>query len=335
MRFLDRGGDPAARTQRDLVAKLKGAVDRRVDNAVRLQTAETKLTEARSNVEALALEADDAALDRALQARRSAEDKLAALRGAALAIGKEISEIEAQIDKVVDQRCRVETSQVVTAMADRIARAQTANEATALELEAATKEGGLLIPEARAVYEFTRSFREQLPPAIEMIVGALRQHARGVVEGFAPASLPRPAAAAPVLTVVPQQEPMANVFVTRNIRYVGQGGDVICCGGNRRHDLPMKISELALASGAARPLSDRKHIEAFEGTSGMYVPTPEACEWVGKEPAPLQMRPGGTPVYHSTSPSPFTQMDRGPAFSVPISRGPEPVAVGQRNAEDD
>src|SRR5580693_9357814 len=146
---------------------------RLIDNAVRLQTAEAKLAEARSNVEALALESDETALDRALQSRRAAEDKLAALHGAAAKIGKEISEIEAAIDKVVDGRVRAETSVAVNAMADRLAKAQAAHEAAALELELAAKEGGILIPESVPVYQFTRSAREQLPPAVEMVVAAL------------------------------------------------------------------------------------------------------------------------------------------------------------------
>jgi hypothetical protein len=338
MRFLDRG-DPVEREQRDLEAKLKGKIDQRVDNAVRLSTAEAKLAEARSNVEALALEADDVALDRALQARRGAEDKLTALRGAALKIGAEVSAIEMAIDKVVDQRVRHETNLAVLAMADELAEAQTNFTKAAQRLEAAARQGGLLVPESRAVAEFTLSALTQLPAAVEMVTTALRQHARGVLSGHAPASLPRPAAPAPVLTVVPT-EPMVNLFVTKNIRYVGQGGDVICCGQNRRHDLPKRVAELAINAGAALTLADNKqHIQTFEGTSGMLEPVPQSCMWIGpkgKEPAPLQMRPGGTPEYHSLSPSPFTPMDRGPAFSVPISRGPEPIAVGQRNnAEDD
>src|ERR1700688_4925489 len=98
MRIFERG-DPAEREQRDLESKLKAKSDQRVDNAVRLSTAEAKLAEARSNVEALALEADDVALDRALQARRGAEDKLTALRGAALKIGADDSAIEMALDK--------------------------------------------------------------------------------------------------------------------------------------------------------------------------------------------------------------------------------------------
>src|ERR1700730_2703670 len=74
--------DPALRAQRDLEAALKAKIGQRDDNAARLKIADTKLTEARANVERLALEADEAKLDRALEVRRASEDKLAALNGA-------------------------------------------------------------------------------------------------------------------------------------------------------------------------------------------------------------------------------------------------------------
>jgi hypothetical protein len=210
-------------------------------------------------------------------------------------------------------------------------------------LELAAKEGGLLIPESVAVHEFTRSAREQLVPAVEMVVGALKQHARGFLSGHAPASLPRPAVPAPVLTVVPQ-EPMVNVFVTRNIRYVASGGDVICCGRNRRHDLPARIAELAISAGAAVPLTDRKRIEAFDGISGQLEPMPQSCEWIGpkgREPAPKLMRPGGPPPIHSS----LAQFETHPDYvnAQPIvgtlPRGPQPepmpLAVGARNLPED
>jgi hypothetical protein len=169
-----------------------------------------------------------------------------------------------------------------------------------------------------------------------MIAAALKAHARGVLAGTGPASLPRPAAPAPVLTVVPQ-EPMVNLFVVRNIRYVASGGDVVCCGRNRRHDLPARIGELALAAGAAVPLSDRKRIAAFEGTSGMYVPSEEICEWIGepgRESAPKVMR-GGPPVKHSSLTTFEVHPDYVNARPIVGSMPAQPLAVGARKMPDD
>jgi hypothetical protein len=335
-RFFERGGDPAEREQRDLESKLKGAVDRRVDNAVRLQTAETKLAEAQLNVEALALESDDAKLDAALQARRSAEDKLAALRGAALKIGKEVAELESQIDRVVDQRCRGETAAAIASMIERFEKTGAVYDTACLDFIAAAKELGLIVIEARGIAEFLERDRVQLPPENALVIRQASSHRAGVLAGGAPASLPRPAAPAPVLRVVVPQEPMVNVFVTRNIRYVASGGDVICCGQNRRHDLPERIAELALASRAAVPLSDKKRIAAFEGTSGMYVPTPQACEWVGpkgKEPARLQMRPGPA-ITHSSLTTFEVHPDYIGAKPIVGTMPAQPLAAGARKMPD-
>jgi hypothetical protein len=321
-RFFERG-DPAEREQRDLEAQLKGKIDQRVDNAVRLQTAETKLNEARSNVEALALEADETALDRALQAKRGAEDKLSALHGTALKIGKEVSDIEAAIDKVVDGRVRRETSAAVATMATRLAEAQVAHDAAALELEAASKEGGILIAESRAVYEFTLSARQQLQPAIQMVVAALHAHAKAVIAGGAPASLPRPVAPAPVLTVVPAAEPVQTIFIKRNVKFLDQAGRTVTIAGNRRHSLPQKLAEEALSTNLALPLSDRRRIRDLEyNAPAFFVPDETSCVWLGTPGAEAPVRsarPGG-PVVHSQ----FEPMDRGGPFKATLVRPAEP-----------
>jgi hypothetical protein len=332
MRFLDRG-DPAERAQRDLEAKLKGKIDQRVDIVVRTQTAEGKLAACRATVEQLALEADDAALDRALQARRAAEDKLAALHGAAAKIGKEVSEIEAAIDKVVDGRVRAETSVAVNAMADELAEAQADFTKAAQRLEAAARQGGLLVPESRAVAEFTLSAREQLPPAVEMVVAGLRAHARGVLAGHGSPSLPRPAPA-PVLTLVPAAEPMQTVFIKRNVKYL-DAGRTVTIAGNRRHSLPLRLAEEALSTNLALPLSDRQRIRDLEyNAPAFFVPDEASCVWLGPKGAeapPKSMRPGGGPPIHSSL-TEFTPVDRGPPIVGTMPA--QPLAVGARKMPD-
>jgi hypothetical protein len=315
---------------------------RLIDNAVRLQTAEAKLAEARSNVEALALESDETALDRALQSRRAAEDKLAALHGAAAKIGKEISEIEAAIDKVVDGRVRAETSVAVNAMADRLAKAQAAHEAAALELELAAKEGGILIPESVAVYQFTRSAREQLPPAVEMVVAALRAHSRGVLSGHGSPSLPQQPAPPPKLEIVPPM-PTVSLFATKKLKYLDAAGAVIVCGAYHKHTFPQALGELALRTNVAVALND-KRVRDLQAAGLATVGTPDeaACEWLGARgrEAPERFAKRGGPPIHSSltsfTPSgtgPFTVVDRGPPIvgSMPA----QPLAVGARKAEEE
>jgi hypothetical protein len=339
MRFLERGGDPAVKLQRDLEGKLKGAFDRRVDNAARAMATEAKLAEACVLVEQLALGADDAALDRALQAKRGCEDKIGALRVAATRIGEEVSEIEAQIDKVVDQRCRAETSIAVNAMADELAEAQADFTKGAQRLEAAARQGGLIVPESRAVAEFTLSAYTQLEPAVEMVTAALRQHARGVLSGHYAPSLPRPAPAAPVLMVVgPPPEPTMNVFAIRSLKYVAADGSIAKIGKYKRADVPKHLAELALSSGVALPISD-KRMRDLEQTASPLQPDESSCEWVGppgKEAPPVFMRPGGAVVHSAFQPHP-DYADAKPITGT-LPRGPEPeplAATGTRNLTED
>ena len=83
------------------------------------------------------------------------------------------------------------------------------------------------------------------------------------------------------------------------------------------------------------PLFDQR-IRDLEYGAISYLPDATSCTRLGpagEEAAPKFMRPGGTPVMHSMSPSPFTPMDRGPGFTVRVPRPAEPATVGQRNAE--
>jgi hypothetical protein len=283
--------------------------------------------------------ADDKAISTAESKMRDAQDRSVTLIGALADVDKIITGLEREVDQIVDKRCRAETSIAVNAMADRVAKAQVAHEAAALELESASSEAGLIIPESVAVHQFVLSAREQLKPAIAMIIASLGAHAKAVLSGHAPASLPRPPPPLVKLAVVPS-EPMVTLYVTKNIRYLDASGATVCCGQNRRHDLPEHIGKLAIDAGAAITLSsDKKRIQTFEGSSGMTVPLPENCMWIGKAgkpDAPRMMRPGPAPVHHSLTT--FEVMDRGPAFKVTMPRGPEPeampLAVGARNAPD-
>jgi hypothetical protein len=332
--------DPDVQAQKAAESALRAKRRDRDSLGERLGIAETAIASYRAQARQLAADgADDKEINKAEGKMRDAQDRVQTLTGAIGDLDKIIAGLEREIDQIVDKRCRAETSIAVNTMADRIAKAQAAHEAAALELELAAKEGGLLIPESLAVHQFVLSAREQLKPAIAMITASLGAHAKAVLSGHAPGSLPRPAPPPVKLAIVPS-EPTTNLFVVRNIRYVASDGDVVCCGKNRRHDLPVRIGELALAAGAAVPLSDRKRVEAFEGTSGMYVPTPQACEWVGpkgREPAPLQMKPGPAPVHHSLTE--FTPLDRGKPFIATMARPaepePMPLAAGARNLAEE
>jgi hypothetical protein len=330
-RFFERG-DPAERQQRDLEAKLKGKIDQCDAKGVQLQAAETKLAEARTLVEQLALDADEAALDRALQAWRGAEDKAGAISAAIVKIGAEIADIESEIERVVDGRMRTETAAAVSAMIERFDKAAAAHAAATLEYEQTAKELGLIIPEGVALANFLLSSREQPPATHTLIVTLSKNHRQAVLNGGAKASLPQPEKPAPKLTIV--EPPTKGVFAVRHLKYVAEDGSVKCCGRMRKHSLPLHLAETALASGAAWPETDPR-VRNLNGTAGMLVPDPNNCELIGPPP-PAKAAPKSTaaPVVVSShfSPNPDTP----PPYTIRVPTSPiEAMPMTGARAMDD
>jgi len=333
--------DPDVQAQKAAEGTLRSKRRDRDSLAERLGIAEAAIASYRQQARQLAADgADDKEIAKAEGKMRDSADRSATLSGAIVDVDKIITGLEAQIDQIVDRRCRAETSIAVNAMADRIAKAQAAHEAAALELELAAKEGGILIPEARAVYEFTRSAREQLVPATEMIVGALRQHARGVDSGHAPASLPRPAAPPPKLEIVPPM-PTLTLFTTKKLKYTNSEGGVTTCGAYHKHAFPQALGELALQTSVAVALDDNR-VRDLQASGFATVGTPDeaSCAWLGKpgREAPERFaKPGGPPIHSSLTsftPSgagPFTVVDRGPPIVGTMPA--QPLAVGARKLD--
>jgi hypothetical protein len=85
--------DPDVRTQRDLEAAVKAKRAALDNKAAQLKEAESELAECRATVERTALGDEKAKLKTALQAKREAEDDVAALNDAAATIRKEITSL--------------------------------------------------------------------------------------------------------------------------------------------------------------------------------------------------------------------------------------------------
>lgn len=218
----------------------------------------------------------------------------------------------------------------LAAMVTRLEKAQAAHAAAALELEMSARECALVVLDAHPVSAFVMSARQQLEPAVPTIIEAFKQHARAVAAGTARPSLPQPAPEVPKPKLVPAL-PTQTIFITRNVKYVGAQGAIICCGQYRRHELPLDLAELALRSHMALPLSDPrvKKGQLQEGAFGMFEPTPQTCEWLG-EPAP-EPAPKGifvvTPIKHEAF-GEFTPMNRGLVITGTMPA--QPLVVGAR-----
>jgi hypothetical protein len=335
---LFQKADPSLRAQRDCENKLKGKRSLRDEKAEQLRTAEGKLAECRATVEALALESDEAKLDSALQARREAEDKACALGDASVKIAKEIADLEAEIERIIDQRMRSETSAAVGTMVARLEKAAAIYDAAALEFEASARELSSVVLDAHPLTAFLMSARTQPPPTVAVIVRCAKDHAAAVLAGSKPASLPREPEPAPVLKLV--KPDTLQLFFRRHAKYVDKDGKLRLLPKAADHEVPRVIGERALKCGCATQLSDpvRKQLH---GTTPPLEPNPAWCDDLGGEtdnPPVAASAPSGPPIKHSGF-GQFERLDRGPAykagFSRPAEPEPEPMAVGQRAMPED
>jgi hypothetical protein len=303
--------DPAAKLQHDL----KGKVDQRAENAARLRTAEAKLAECRSTVEAAALGTDDVKLDAALSAKRAAEDKLAALNGAAIRISREITGIETEIAKVIDQQTRAATAREIDGLLDEWKEATRLFDIGARAIEEASRKTAPTILDANGTAAFSMNAKMELPAAVAVIVEGLRQHSANVLAGRARAALARVEPEQPKLAVV--KPDTVNLFFRRHAKYIDKNGSLRLLCKFHDHEIPREIGALALKSGCAMEVShpDRKKLS---GTVPPLTPNEKWCDDLGAvDGAPQIAAPapktGGPPIMSSSEL--FTPLDRGPAIT--------------------
>ena len=185
--------DPAEKRQRDLETKLKDKRASRDHLIERRKSAEASAAAHREKACKLAGDgADDAALSAAESAMRREQDRAAtfgdALGDAETAIGN----FEREIAQVIDQRCRAETSAAVTALADKWATAGAAFDAAVGELADLARESTVIVLDAHPLKVFLEAVKAQVPPEAGLVTNVLRDHAKAVLAGTAPASLPKP-----------------------------------------------------------------------------------------------------------------------------------------------
>jgi hypothetical protein len=197
--------DPAAKRQRDLEAKLKDKRASRDNLIERRKSAEASAAAHREKACKLAGDgADDAALSAAESAMRREQDRASTLGDALGAVETAIADLERDIVLIIDQRCRAETSAAVTALADQWATAGAAFDAAVGELADLARESGAIVLDAHPLEVFLEAVKAQVPPEAGLVTNVLRDHAKAVLAGTVPASLPKPEPAPAQLKAVEQ-----------------------------------------------------------------------------------------------------------------------------------
>ena len=187
--------DPAVKRQRDLETKLKDKHASRDNLIERRKSAEANAAAHREKARNLASDgADDAALSAPEFAMRREQDRAATLGDALGDVEATICNLEREIAQMIDQRCRAETAAAVTALADKWATMGAAFDATVGELADLARESATIVLDAHPLKVFLEAVQKQVPPEAGLVSRVLRDHAKAVLAGIAPASLPKPAA---------------------------------------------------------------------------------------------------------------------------------------------
>jgi hypothetical protein len=191
MALFPKASDPQKKAQRDLDA----ARASRYSLIERRKIAETSAAEHRDKARKLAREcADDQTLSAAELDMRREQDRTATFTGAISDVEATIADLEREIAQIIDQRCRSETATALTTLADKLAAAATAFDEPAGLLAELARDSALIVLDAYPLQVFMHAVKEQVPPAVAAITNSLRDHARAVLAGTAPASLPKPVA---------------------------------------------------------------------------------------------------------------------------------------------
>ncbi len=196
-----------------LEAKLKDKRASRDNLIERCKAAEANAFSLREKARKLAADgADDAALSAAESAMRRDQDRAATLGDALGDVETTIGNLEREIVQIIDQRCRAETAAAVTALADKWATMGAAFDAVVGGLADLARESATIIPDARPLRVFLEAVKQQVPPEAGLVSSVLRDHAKAVLAGTAPASLPKPEAECVQLSVV--EPPLVEVVNT-------------------------------------------------------------------------------------------------------------------------
>jgi hypothetical protein len=208
--------NPEKALQRDIAA----ATDARDKLNTRLAEAETAVIDLRIAAERLALDgADDAALTAAEAKTRALIDRTATLKAALTQSEARLAGLERELAELTDKTMRAATAAEVAAMADHLEATATSLGSIVEKMAEITGRAGLFIYEAKGLESYATASKTQVPDAVALIATLLRSHASAVLNGTAPAALPKQPAPEPIVVAPPP----ANHASPFKYEFVGRG----------------------------------------------------------------------------------------------------------------
>ena len=290
-------------------------LDRDLDNAsaahmkltARHAAAEAAVIERRAEAQALARDgADDAALDTAEAAHRGAQDRVITLAAALAETTQQVAALERSVADLADRKLRAETGAAIDKMADEMEKAGKAFDLGAEELATISQRVADIVLDGHGLQAFSMKVRAEVPAAVEMIAGLLRERARATLAGTAAAALPKPETPPAPQAPPPKTE---RVFLRQDVKWTDASGQLRLAPQFSDAELPPAAAGRALKSGAALSLDNPRRKKLY-GIKPPRQPDPSRCQSLDAEPIVA------APVRHSA----FEPMDRGPVYTIKVPR---------------
>jgi hypothetical protein len=288
---------------------LDAAVKKQHNHEKQLRLAEVKFSECLKAVKQARDANDDAKLDIALANKRAAEDKVAALTEWLTDDRKDVTDLQAQADKIADEQTRAATAGETDAMKTEIKTVGHETIVAITKLANVAERAGMCVPEARGLHAFCVSSGTQIPDAVALIVKLLGDHSAAILAGSAPATLKRPEAPYVEKPVLPA--PTQIVFCLRSIKWHDTERKQHLAGKFTDAYLPPQLVAKALKSGACIAISDPRR-KQFHHTQNEQPRADTALD-LDADAEPKSIEP-------TMASSPFTVVDRGPAVQMKVAR---------------
>jgi hypothetical protein len=313
--------DPAERQQRDLETKLKAKRANRDDLVQRRAAAEASAAAHREKAVKLASDGggDDAALSAVENTMRGELDRVATLNAALATVEAAIADLEREIAQIVDHRCRAETAAAVATIVKKWGSASVVFNTAIGELVELARESAIIIPDAEPLKVFLEAVQQQVQPEANLITSVLEGHAKAVLAGTAPASLPKPAALAqPKIIEQPVTERM---FAMRVVRWVDAKGVPQLADQYTDVDLTPAAASNGRRCNAVVPLDDPR-TSNLRGVHGGRHPSVDKALDLDDAAACQTLQIDNTAALDPVVVANFTELRRGPVRTgtIPVQR---------------
>jgi hypothetical protein len=185
-----------------------------------------------------------------------------------------VVKFEAALVELLDKKQRAATSVELLAMADDLEQADASVNIAMSALSKIAGRAAVFLSEAKGLEIFATSSLVQVPEAVGYVSSLLKERARLVVEGFAPASLPTPEAA--FVPTIPAKPVTRRLFSLKPVSWTDANGDLRVAQRWTDVDLPLACADRAIAANACvamdHPARSAKHHNQWPGH-----PNPASC----------------------------------------------------------